>query len=270
MAFCTINYNSHVLRMDVAVNVLLPERRHQPQVRRHEKCSVLYLLHGFGDDYSAWMRKSIIELRARELDLIVVMPMVMNGFYTNQDSGWDFSSFVADELPLVMANYFPLSDAREDTYIAGVSMGGYGAFRLALTYPERYGAAVSLSGALSPYSISSKMNDDVFQDALDRSYGGEAKFAGSENDLLHLARRVDASAKPKPRLFMCCGRQDELCYETGLAFRDAIASECQHLDLQYTESDGGHSWDYWNQRIPEFLTYFGLVRPEDESAGVLP
>lgn len=135
MAFCTINYNSHVLRMDVAVNVLLPERRHQPQVRRHEKYSVLYLLHGFGDDYSAWMRKSIIELRARELDLIVVMPMVMNGFYTNQDSGWDFSSFVADELPLVMANYFPLSDAREDTYIAGVSMGGYGAFRLALTYP---------------------------------------------------------------------------------------------------------------------------------------
>lgn len=136
------------------MKVFLPEKRQQvPNLEPNKKYPVLYLLHGHSDDDTSWIRKSIIELLIREQDLIAVMPNGHRSFYTNGRESHRYFDYLVQELPVVAANFFPASIKREDTCIAGISMGGHGAFKAALTYPERYFAAASLSGALYPFDV---------------------------------------------------------------------------------------------------------------------
>jgi S-formylglutathione hydrolase FrmB len=109
---------------------------------------VLYLLHGLSDDHTAWSRYTSIGRYAEAAGLAVVMPAVHRSFYANESAGHRYWDFVSEELPEVVRTFFQVSDRSEDTFVAGLSMGGYGAVRLALTFPGRYAAAASMSGAL--------------------------------------------------------------------------------------------------------------------------
>src|SRR5690606_35149889 len=113
-----------------------------------KKHPVLYLLHGLSDDDTIWLRRTSIERYVAGLGLAVVMPNVHRSFYADMAYGGQYWTFLTEELPRVAGDFFPLSDAREDNYVAGLSMGGYGAFKWALSYPERFAAAGSLSGVL--------------------------------------------------------------------------------------------------------------------------
>jgi S-formylglutathione hydrolase FrmB len=108
---------------------------------------VLYLLHGYSDDHSIWMRRTSVERYAAEHHLAVIMPAVNHSFYTNEVQGERYWDYISEELPRAMHRFFRLSDKPEDTFVAGLSMGGYGAMKLALTHPERFGAAASFCGA---------------------------------------------------------------------------------------------------------------------------
>lgn len=268
MAFLTMSMYSNVLQMDTNVNVLLPEKRKMQQPKEPDKkYPVLYLLHGHGDDHTAWIRKSVIEYLTRDLDLIVVMPTVYRSYYTNAKHGYRCFDYIADELPIKIANFFPASTLREDTYVAGNSMGGYGAFKLALTYPERYCAAASLSGALEPFGDPAE-GDDAFclqrgQEYLDNRYnnfGSREEFIGSENDLQCLAMKLDKSDQKKPVLYQCCGTEDFVTYEQNKIFHNFIVQNCRNLNYKYSEGSGNHNWDYWNPQIREFLKYFQLTK----------
>ena len=109
---------------------------------------LLYLLHGLSDDHTAWVRYTSIERYADAYGLAVVMPQVHRSFYTDQAHGGAFWTFLAEELPELVQRFFVVSARREDTFVAGLSMGGYGALRWALRRPGRFAAAASLSGAL--------------------------------------------------------------------------------------------------------------------------
>ena len=110
---------------------------------------VLYLLHGLSDDASAWQRYTSIETLAAAYGLVVVMPSVGRSFYIDQPNGQKYFTYLTEELPHYLADVFDLAPRREDTLIAGNSMGGYGAIKAAFCYPERYRAAASFSGVLS-------------------------------------------------------------------------------------------------------------------------
>ena len=135
--------------MDTELTVLLPEKRQQKPVDRSgDKYKVLYLLHGHGDDHTAYIRKSLIELLVRDKDLVVVMPNCHRGMYTDGIYTHRYYSYVAEELPIVTANLFHGSLDPKDQYIAGFSMGGYGAAKIALRNPDRYAAVGVFSGGM--------------------------------------------------------------------------------------------------------------------------
>jgi S-formylglutathione hydrolase FrmB len=151
---------------------------------------------------------------------------------------------------------FPISTKREETFIAGLSMGGYGAFRIAFNKPERFAAAASLSGALD-------MAYDTFSDSppewvAERRniFGDLDKMAGSSHDLRFLAEQLVASGVPRPRLYQCCGTEDHL-YEQNQRF--LIFARSLKLDLTYEEGPGEHEWGYWDLMIQRVLAWLPLA-----------
>ena len=151
MAFLQIQFFSDVLNVASTVNVILPEANQGIGIKAAENAElpkVLYLLHGYSDDHSIWMRRTSIERYASRYRLAVVMPAVNHSFYTNEAQGEKYFDYVSQELPETVRTFFRVSSAPEDTYVAGLSMGGYGALKLALTYPERFRAAGSFSGVV--------------------------------------------------------------------------------------------------------------------------
>ncbi len=259
MAFFDCHFFSDVLGLSCSAYVLLP----QPATRqigmtggaRRARYPVLYLLHGLSDDHTIWMRRTAIERYAAEKNIAVVMPAATRSYYQNMSSGLPYWTFLSEELPGLMADFFPLSTAREDTFVAGLSMGGYGALRLALGKPERFAAGASLSGALDVASRcreAGREGSRLSRAEMVGIFGPELAVEGSNADLFSLVKTLAQSAAPRPALYLACGTEDALLVESR-AFR-------QHLDAldipcASEESTGSHEWSYWDARIHRVLDW---------------
>lgn len=148
MAFLQINYHSHVLGKATMMNVILPELDTNNNNNKRRDIPVLYLLHGMGDDLFSWQRETNIERLLMKNNLAVVMPDTGLGWYTNTDYGLNYFDALTAELFQKVAFMFPeISQKREKHFVAGLSMGGYGAFKLAMS-TDYFSYAASLSGAL--------------------------------------------------------------------------------------------------------------------------
>jgi len=250
MAFIQCNFYSSVLELQCSMNAIIPLNSTYDSNRRYP---VLYLLHGLSDDHTIWMRRTSIERYVMWMDLAVIMPAVDRSFYTDMVYGKRYWEFISEELPKIVKSLFPISDKREDTFVAGLSMGGYGAMKLALNHPDRYAAAASLSGALDAVV---HMENATFPD-VKFIYGEKPNEKNSINDLLYLAEKVASSNGPKPKLFQCTGTEDYL-YGENIKFRD----HCRNLglDLTYEEEPGDHSWDYWDMKIQSILKWLPIKR----------
>lgn len=276
MAFLTLSMYSETLHMDTDVNVILPEQRKTGKQRLEpdRKYPVLYLLHGMGDDHTAWSRKSNIELVARECDLVVVMATTGCGNYVNQVHGLNYYDYFTKELPLKMANFFPISLKREDTFIMGNSMGGYGALRIALANPDKYAGAASLSGALTPYrEYETEEEKKRFPDseAMEsvrlNSFGTLEEYLASDNNLVNLVEKLRSYEGEKPRLFLCCGTEDPVTYSHSRAFLKAVKDK--ELDFHYEEGPGSHNWAYWNPRLQPIFDFFGITAAGNTIEGAM-
>lgn len=260
MALIHCDFFSEVLGLSSSMYVILPqETKTQIGMKgtvRNKKHPTLYLLHGLSDDHSIWLRRTSIERYVAELGLAVVMPAVHRSFYTDMANGYRYWTFISEELPEIARSFFPLSDAREDNFAAGLSMGGYGAFKLALAKPEKYAAAASLSGAVNMASRVKNIEADM-QTEWKNVFGDLDRVEGSENDLFFLARRLKESGSPLPMLYQCCGTEDFL-YEDNVKFRD-YAWELK-LNLTYEEGPGTHEWGYWDKMIQNVLKWLPLSK----------
>jgi S-formylglutathione hydrolase FrmB len=169
--------------------------------------------------------------------------------------GGKYWQFISEEVPTVARDMFPLSSARGDNFVAGLSMGSYGAFKLALTYPDRYAAAASLSGAVDICEVVREKKEDPLNKAwlveMRNVFGDLSKVPNSKHDLFTLAKKV-AKSPVKPRLYQCCGTEDFL-YADNIRFHDAIRK--LPLDLTYEEGPGEHVWAYWDKMIQNVLTW---------------
>lgn len=243
-----VNFASETLFMRATLYVLLPQ---QPNARR--KYPVLYLLHGHSDDHTAWLRWTSVERYAEAHNLAIVMPNVHRSYYTDMAHGGRYFTFIAEEVPALMRSIFPISPARQHTFVAGLSMGGYGAFKLALTHPNRYAAAASLSGVLD-IAASATQGDDERQANMRRIFGDPASLPNSPHDLFALAKKT-ARRPIRPQLFQYCGRNDSF-YADNLRFRNALAKLAyQHT---YHEDDGDHSWSWWDSAIQKVIDWLPL------------
>ena len=258
MAYGTITFFSNVLGYDDSVDYLLPDTRRRARKWtdwEDKKIPVIWVLHGNGDSSNAWIRKSTIELYARQHDVAVIMPSCQRECYTDSKRGFDFFTFVSDELMTVMRNYFPLSHLREDNFIIGNSMGGYGALKCALTYPEKYAAVASLSGAMD-FREALKGNDMIFSKSAPLIFGSLEEYEGSGNDLYALLEQLPE--KPhgdELKVYQCCGTEDFL-YPINKVFRDVLSRSVKNYE--YHEDHGGHDWFFWNPELPRIFDFFGF------------
>jgi putative tributyrin esterase len=258
MILSEIHFFSDVLVSRSTINVILPQRKpSDPQDNYHPPLRVLYLLHGYSDDHTAWQRWTSIERYVEGLNLAVIMPAVQNSFYVDMLHGGRYFTYLTEELPSVVHDLFPLSTERSDTFVAGLSMGGYGAFKLALARPDLYAAAASLSGALDICAVL-KENDDpdnkAWLDTMRNIFSDLEKVPGSVHDLFALAQKVSPAAN-KPRLFQYCGTDDFL-YADNIRFRDFIRP--LGFDYTYEETPGDHNWKYWDMMIQKVLAWLPL------------
>ena len=255
MAFLQIQFFSAALNVASTVNVILPEANQGIGLQAGAKKKlpkVLYLLHGYSDDHSIWMRRTSVERYAAKYNLAVIMPAVNHSFYCNEVNGERYWDYVSEELPETMHRFLRLSDKPEKTYVAGLSMGGYGAMRLALTYPERFAAAACFSGAvdIAQLATMNKARDDTWQ----RIFGNVSLVAGSEADTMYLMKK-NASAPKKPLLYVSCGTADFL-YGQYKQFVPALRENGWQVTSH--EKEGAvHEWGFWDEEIRTFIDMIG-------------
>lgn len=256
MALIRCDFFSEVLGLSTSMTVLLPQAT-SAQVgvtgvaaRRHHP--TLYLLHGLSDDDTIWVRHTSIERYVAPLGLAVVMPQVHRSFYMDELAGGRYWTFLTEELPAVAGSFFHLSDRREETFVAGLSMGGYGAFKWALRHPDRFAAAASLSGALD---VAELQRTRAVEDLARRVFDGKM-VTGTPEDLLTLLETT--SPADAPPLYLACGTNDDL-YEDNLRFADLATRRGFPLAAHFTPG-GEHDWAYWDARIQDVLAWLPLDR----------
>ena len=169
MALIELKFYSQMLGMQTEAYIIIPQKFTSGEIgiegksdSKEYKC--LYLLHGLSDDHSIWLRRTSIERYAAEYGICVVMPCGARSFYTDMKYGMKYFSYITEELPCVVSEFLKVSNKREDTYIAGISMGGYGALKAALKKPEVFCAC----GGLSPVA---DIKNGMFNDVLVPVFG---------------------------------------------------------------------------------------------------
>lgn len=225
-----------------------------------EKYQVLWLLHGFSADETDWQRFSSIERYAQEKKIAVVMPDGYNSMYTNNQNGGDYFDYITKELPMALRSLLPLSEKRENNFIAGLSMGGGGAFKAALLNPQSYVAAASLSGGLIQDEVLTATPGPIFE-AVQRwrrnSFGANNEYYNPETDDLKvvLKNAVDSN-ESLPSLYICCGTEDFI-YPSNVAYRDYARS--LGVEITYDEGPGVHNFDFWDPHILKILNWLPLT-----------
>jgi S-formylglutathione hydrolase FrmB len=171
-------------------------------------------------------------------------------------SGMRFWDFISEELPALCRSWFPISNCREDTFAAGLSMGGYGAFRLGLTHPDRYAAVASLSGALDVARIAHEhARGEERAHKMGAIFTTGEPIAGTDSDLMHLVSKMSDSDREALKLYQCCGTEDFLYEDNQRFLKHAQERE---MDLTYEEESGTHDWGYWDHKIQRVLEWLPI------------
>jgi S-formylglutathione hydrolase FrmB len=213
---------------------------------------VLYLLHGLSGDYTDWTNRTNLADYSRPLRLIIVMPDGGNQWYTNAaDGSAPYEDYLANDLPMDVVKKYRTINSRYGRSIAGLSMGGYGALKLALKRPAAFRVAASFSGAfgVTREGALEPLIGKVEGQRLLSIFGPAGSDTRLQNDVFTLA----AAAKPAtaPYVYLDCGTGDSSLIAAN---REVVAAlNTAAIEYEYHETPGAHSWDYWDRRIREFL-----------------
>ena len=252
MALIEVDFRSETLKRAVCFKVILPVERFQGPY------PTLYLLHGLTDNYNGWLSYTRIRLWAEESGLAVVMPSGENSFYMDilvkDGCLGDFGEYIGRELVEVTRDMFPLSKKREDTFLAGLSMGGFGACRNALKYCDVFGKAAVLSGALHFYEYPIDWVNTVGNTIGEvKNFGDIEKTVNSDRNPRFLIDAVkNDPTKQFPAFYVACGLQDHLL-EANRSIAKALSEA--GADVTYEEGEGAHDWNFWDTYIRHVLKW---------------
>lgn len=250
MAFLTVTYKSRALKRKVTFRALIPSNMERDDAEKEGNLlRTLYLLHGYYGDFTSWVNYSRVDELSEKYGMAVIMPSGENSFYlddTDKREYWE--DFIGRELVEFTREIFPLSDKREDTYIAGFSMGGYGALRNGLKYSDVFSKIACFSGALLVLDINLLNSDEslLTKGFVKRVLGDPETIRYSDRDPRYLLECLQKEGKKIPELLLTCGEQDFLI--------DVNRKFCSFLDenkipYRFIGGEGGHDWDYWNKSI---------------------
>jgi len=263
MAYITINFISEALMRTVSVNVVLPADKiafpGMPEPS-FEDFPTLYLLHGVFGNHVDWVCGTRVQRWAEDAGLAVVMPAGENAFYLDHEvTHANYGDFVGRELPEVMRRMFHLSPRREDTFIAGLSMGGFGALRNGLKYHETFGRVGAFSAALVLGGIEERTNESPLfierRDYAEAIFGDLDVVHECDKDPLWNARQLAAAGEDLPELYLACGTKDSL-YAPNVDFRDAVKD--LGFSVTWDEEPFAHEWDFWDLELKRFIDWLPL------------
>lgn len=231
MPLARLQYFSDALGKQTAVNLFLPDVKLEPPY------TPWLLLHGLSDDETIWARRTSLERYVEGLPVVVAMPDGGRGFYIDSENGFAYLTALSKELPDLLARYLPL---RSEWAVGGLSMGGYGALRIAFERPGRFRSAHSHSGALA-FAHNPRYRDSA---EFDRLLGDDREA----NDLFNLSK----AAHPRPAVRIDCGVDDFLLDDNRVF--NAHLQEIGY-DHEYVEYPGSHDWAYWDEHVREQLVF---------------
>lgn len=264
LARIVCDFFSEALSLNTTMTVMLPESSYQQASGNKRRLHpTLYLLHGYSDDHSIWSRRTSIERYAAELGLAVIMPDVDHSFYADMTYGKKYWTFLTEELPEKARSFFPLSSRREENFVAGLSMGGYGAFKWALNKPEQFAAAASLSGVLdiAKHNLERKDNDHPMALTMYNAFGGQ-DIKDTEHDIFYLIEKLARSDQDKPMLYQACGTEDFL-YQDNLDFSKLV--DRLRFEVTTTFDSGSHEWSYWDHHIQHVLKWLPISKHNESN-----
>ena len=244
MAMLNCHIHSDVLKRATGLTIEVPEKN-------DGHCQVLYLLHGLTGNQDSYMLGNAIHRLVADYNLVVVTPDVKRSFYANMVKGDRYWDYVSQELPQIVANLCPISHERKDTFAGGISMGGYGALKLALSMPEKFSKVMALSPVTGLrthfYDGGGLLSLKDFQCC----FGSKEELRKSDANLENLVKKI-ADVKERPQLLMRIGREDYL-YQDCCEFRKQLDSVNYSYD--YQDEPGLHEWRLWQKWMPDALKF---------------
>ena len=252
-----------MLSRTVTFNAIIPLDKisfGEEEVAEAKPLKTLYLLHGAFGNYTDYLSGTRIQRWAEEHNLAVIMPSGENQFYVDKPSrGENYGAYVADELVEFTRKMFPLSHKKEDTFIAGLSMGGYGALINGLKYHETFSHIGAFSPGLMIDDIASRSEllsvTGWSMDFYDNAFGGIDTIKNSDKDYYYLIDQLLENKKEIPKIYLPIGTDDFLL-ESVRGFKSFV--DKREVPLIYIEDDGGHEWDFWDKYVKNFLEWLPL------------
>lgn len=266
MALINITMRSSALSGNTSVNVCFPEMTGMDKMRKKPyqyqpgvKYQVLWLLHGGGGDASDWIRKTSVERYANDTKLMVVCPSAYSSLYADMFYGDKYYTYITEELPQLIRYMFPVSEKPEDNFVAGLSMGGYGAMKWAINKPEMFAYAASFSGAIDMPNIlkQNHLRDGVLDRDVMIPFGSVERVEHTFQDVLYMAEKNVAEGKKLPKIYLTCGSED-FC----MPFHRNAKAVFERLgaDLTWDERPGAHTWDFWDAAVKRYIDMLPLKR----------
>ncbi len=263
MALVQVNFISKMLSRTVTFNAIIPLDKisfGEEEVVEAKPLKTLYLLHGAFGNYTDYLSGTRIQRWAEEHNLAVIMPSGENQFYVDKPSrGENYGAYVADELVEFTRKMFPLSHKKEDTFIAGLSMGGYGALINGLKYHETFSRIGAFSPGLMIDDIASRSEllsvTGWSMDFYDNAFGGIDTIKNSDKDYYYLIDQLIENKKEIPKIYLPIGKDDFLL-ESVRGFKSFV--DKREVPLTYIEDDGGHEWDFWDKYVKNYLEWLPL------------
>lgn len=257
MSLLHIDFYSDVLRIDCGMDVIYPQNTTRTPLELRDVIKppyqVLYLLHGIMRDHTSWTRFTSIERYVMDMGLVVVMPTTQRGFYLNQPNGYRYFDFISKEIPEIVQNMFHVSTKREDTFVGGLSMGGYGAVKLGILCPDKFSHVISLSGGVNIETMYSADVSVLLENEALISFNNENPKGGENDNLAMLKKQADKNVE-FPKFFQACGYDDGFYHDNQKFYQEAK----QYLDITYLEEPGAHTWDFWDRNIQRALDWLPI------------
>lgn len=251
MSIMHIDFMSDKLGYQTNIYVILPE-----SVNHGEKPSgILYLLHGGGGNGLDWIRNTNIERYASPYNIAVVMPETDGScFYSDMKHGYPYFTYLTEEVPAAIEAMIPSLKNVEKKYVAGLSMGGYGAFKWAFNKPEYFTAAANLSGISFVVDLMADTTHNLQgkNKVIENVWGSLDELRGSISDSKFWIDNAAQNKTKLPKLFAGIGTED-----FSYSFATDYIAYCNKMgiDIHYEEMPGIHDWNVWDEMIQRFLKW---------------
>ena len=241
---------SKLMGRQMPYRVVLPKSY---AAEKDKKYPVVYLLHGLTGRYRNWTDLTKLPAYAEGHEFIIVTPEGGNGWYTDSHTKVEekYESYIIKELIPEVEKKYRATGTRSGRAIAGLSMGGYGALKFGLKYPEMFSLAGSFSGALGAASISADGRSAASIRSIAEVFGPADSETRAANDIFKMVREATPEkVKAMPFLYVDCGNEDFLIQIN----RDFVALLAEKkIPHEYRQLPGAHNWPYWDKQVREFL-----------------